>query len=852
MYNLPQLPASAIIAEVNDALQTEDTLIITAPPGAGKSTILPLAILDNLKSNGKILMLEPRRLAARAIAERMADIIDEPVGKSVGYRVRFDNCTSKDTRIEVLTEGILTRMLQSDNALEGVDVVIFDEFHERSLFSDVALALCRECQQILRPDLKIIIMSATIDTEPLIKKLRASREIPESRPSAAVIHSEGRSYDVEKIYLDNLAIDDSFPDTQTIATQVSRAVANALDSHEGDILAFLPGEAEIRRCEELLSSYKAEGYELHIYPLYGMLSSSRQRQAIAPSRKGERKVVLATSIAETSITIDGVRIVVDSGLCRQLKYSPNNGLSHLDTVRISMDMANQRAGRAGRTQNGICYRLWSRATEHSMAEYRKPEILTADLTQLVLDIASWGESDMNALLWLDTPPRSAVTSAKELLSMLDAIDANGNITPHGRDIQKLPCHPRISEMMLAANTESERALAADIAALIEERDPMRNEESVDINIRIDALRRHRSHNGSMPVWNRIEKIASQYRKILNVEKADNSVIDSTLTGFLLAAAFPERIAASNNNHGNFTLTNGHSARLKLSDYLSHEAWIVVANLDARDNDARIFSASPINPRDLASRVREVENISWNKQQGQLVLQKEKRLGFMVMSATRIQHPDEEKVTQALIEAVQNYGEQLLDFNDDTFSQLCARIASLSLWHPDSQWPDVSSEALKANAEQWLAPYLIGVRSAQDFAKVNIAEALKNSLEYNMQQELERLAPTHIRVPSGSNIRLKYQSNGNAPILAVRLQECFGMTETPAVDNGAHTVLMHLLSPGFKPIQITQDMQSFWSNAYFEVRKELRTRYPKHVWPENPYDEEPTRRAKSSNQTNTHK
>lgn len=852
MFTLPDYPAIAIIGDVINALASDDTLIITAPPGAGKSTILPLAILDNIKPNGKILMLEPRRLAARAIAERMSDIIGQPVGKTVGYRVRFDNCTSDETQIEVLTEGILTRMLQSDNALEGVDVVIFDEFHERSLFSDVALALCRECQQILRPDLKIIIMSATIDTDPLIKKLRATREQQGSSKGAEYIHSEGRTYDVKRVYMDSLAIDDSFPDTQTIATHVSRAVANALDTQEGDILAFLPGEAEIRRCEELLASYRADGYELHIYPLYGMLSSSRQRQAIAPSRQGERKVVLATSIAETSITIDGVRIVVDSGLCRQLKYSPNNGLSHLETVRISMDMANQRAGRAGRTQNGICYRLWSRATENTMADYRTPEILTADLTQLVLDIASWGESDINSMLWLDLPPRSAVMSAKELLLMLDAIDDNGNITDHGRDIQKLPCHPRISEMMLTADNDSERALAADIAAIIEERDPMRNEESVDINIRIDALRRHRSHNGSMPAWNRIEKIASQYRKLLDVRQPDNSAIDSALTGFLLAAAFPERIAASNKNHGNFTLTNGHSARLKLSDYLSHEPWIVVANLDARDNDARIFSASPINPRDLSGRVRDVENISWNKQQGQLITQHEKRLGFMVMSSTRIQHPDEQKVTHALIEAVQNYGEQLLNFNDDDFCQLCARISSLSLWHPDQTWPNVSVESLKADADQWLTPYLIGVRSAQDFAKLNISEALRASLDYSMQQLLDSLAPTHIRVPSGSNIRLKYLPNGSAPILAVRLQECFGMTDTPSVDNGAHTVLMHLLSPGYKPIQITQDMRSFWSDAYFEVRKELRSRYPKHVWPENPYDEEPTRRTKGTKQPDARK
>lgn len=843
MFQYPHLPATDIIGEVNRALLNNDTTIITAPPGAGKSTILPLSILESLSSDGKILMLEPRRLAARAIAERMADIIGEPVGQTVGYRVRFDNCTSKNTRIEVLTEGILTRMLQSDNALEGVDVVIFDEFHERSLFSDVALALCRECQQILRPDLKIVIMSATIDVEPLIKKLRATTTQQGSSKGAEHIQSEGRLYDVEKVYLDSLAINDSYFDPQTVATQVSRAIAIALNSQNGDILAFLPGEAEIRRCEELLSSFASNTPSLHIYPLYGMLSMSKQRHAIAPSKKGERKVVLATPIAETSITIEGVRIVVDSGLCRQLKFSPNNGLSHLETARISMDMANQRAGRAGRTQSGVCYRLWTRTSENTMAEYRRPEILTADLTQLVLDVASWGEPDVNALLWLDNPPRGAVSSAKELLSMLDALDEKGVITDHGRELQKIPCHPRISEMMLAAKNAAERALAADIAAIVEERDPMRNEESVDINIRIDALRRHRSHNGNLPTWNRIEKIASQYRSLLNVKDPDNGPVDSNLTGYLLAAAFPERIAASNKNHGNFTLTNGHSARLKVSDSLSHEPWIVVANLDARDNDARIFSASPINPRDLVGRIKEVENISWNKQQGQLLAQREKRLGFMVIASTPIQKPNEQLVVNALLNAVKNFGEQLLDLSDESFCQLCARISSLHSWHPDMNLPDVSHTALLANADNWLAPYLNGIRNSQDFAKLNLCEALLSSIDYNIQQDIDRLTPTTVQVPSGSKIRLKYQLNGSAPILAVRLQECFGMTDTPTVDDGSQKVMMHLLSPGYKPIQVTQDMQSFWNETYFIVRKELRARYPKHVWPENPYDEEPTRRTK---------
>ena len=829
------LPAAAIVDELNGALAKHNTIILTAPPGAGKSTLLPLTILEGLDAKGvdrgKILILEPRRLAARSIAQRMSDMRGEDVGRTIGYRMRFESCVSKETRIEVLTEGILTRMLQSDNALEGVSVVIFDEFHERSLFADVALALCREWQQLLRPDLRIVIMSATIDVDTLSTKL-----------SAPILSCAGRMYDVEIRYEEECVAENA-------AHMVAHVIRKALKSDEGDILAFLPGEADIKTCEKSLKPL--ESATLHIMPLYGNLPQSQQRRAISPSTNGERKVVIATPIAETSLTIEGVRVVIDSGLCKQLQFNQNSGLSHLDTVRISMDMADQRAGRAGRTQAGVCYRLWSKATQERMATNRVPEIETADLSSLVLDLAKWGESNPNGMVWLNAPPEHSVRKAKELLVMLGCIDDKGVITEHGKALHKLPCHPRIAEMLLSAKDASEAALAADIAAILEERDPLDSEESVDINLRIEALRSHRrrkregtsgGHQNVRLV--RIAKIAEHYRRLLGSNlQEDNEGHDSHSTGALIASAYPERIASARSGNGaRYLLTNGTMASMSVSDYLSHEAWLAIATLSSRDSNGRIFLASPINPIDLQDRVKEYENVTWSVSQERLLAQKELRLGALVLSSKSMDNPSLELVQGALLKAVQSYGVRLLNLREEHFEALCCRISSLKIWHPELDLPDVADEALLSDPS-WIAPYLGNVKTSADFRRIDLAEALLASLNYDLRDKLDKLAPAVVEVPSGSRIRLEYLRTGAAPKLSVRLQECFGLLHTPRVNGGATSVVMHLLSPGFKLIQVTQDLASFWRETYFEVRKELYRRYPKHVWPDDPLREAPTRRAK---------
>lgn len=809
-----ELPAAEIADKVNEALSGNDVIIITAPPSAGKSTLLPITMLSAVADEQKILMLEPRRIAARQIAARMSEMVGEKVGQTIGYRVRFDNCIGKNTRIEVLTEGILTKRLISDNELSDVSIVIFDEFHERSLFADTALALCRECQQILRPDLKIVIMSATIDTSELADKL-----------DATVIESKGRMFPVETIHTTDC-------DIQSIAQQTAHYIREAHNQNEGDILAFLPGEGEIRKCEEMLTGAFPT---TSIYPLYGMLPQAKQREAIMPSPQGQRKIVLATSIAETSLTIEGVRIVVDCGYCKQLAFDANTGLSRLETTRISQDMADQRRGRAGRLTNGICYRLWSKATESRMRSHRTPEIEKADLTQLTLDLAAWGETDVNNLVWLTNPPQQNITQAQELLESLGAIDEQKHITEHGKRLNAFPCHPRIAKMLCVAQSDYEKALATDIAALVEERDPLANETSVDINLRLEALRRYRQANSNNPTFDRIERIASQYRNIVKIGQS-NDVVDCYVTGKLIAHAYPERVATAHEGHdATFRLANGTLAKTDNGDIMSREDWIAIAHLDARDGKGKIHLASPVDPTDLNQLIHEKKNVKWDSRAGLIVAQHESRIGKLVVASKPIHNIDRQTIDDAIIQAVKKEGLSMLNWDEDV-EQLQNRISSLSQWHPEDSWPDVATEKLMMNAGQWLSPYLGKATTTAELKKIDISEALTYMLDFDKQNELNRLAPTHIKVPSGSNIKLKYQQNGTPPILAVRLQECFGLANTPTVDNGKQKVLMHLLSPGFKPVQITQDLKSFWDNAYFDVKKELKNRYPKHIWPEKPWEE----------------
>lgn len=817
------LPVAGIIPEVRRCLNSESTLIIAAPPGAGKSTLLPLALLNEGWLEGrKIIMLEPRRLAARSIASRMAELLGEEAGQTVGYRIRFETCVGKNTRIEVVTEGILTRMLQSDNALEQAALVIFDEFHERNLQADLALALCREAQQVLRPDLRLMIMSATLN----IPQLRDLLKAP-------VVESQGRQYPVEIIHLADA-------DEWLLPELVAQAVTKAVREQEGDILAFLPGEAEIRKCAGIL---EASLPELSIHPLYGMLPQREQYAAIMPNRQGRRKVVLATSIAETSLTIEGIRVVVDSGFGRSSRFDPASGLSRLETVRISKDAADQRAGRAGRLSAGTCYRLWTKATHERLAAHRVPEIMEADLSPLVLELSKWGTDDLTQLCWLTLPPKSSLQQAYDTLQQIGALD-NGKITEHGRRIHQLACHPRIAHMLILSETTALKQLACDIAAVLEERDPLPKESGIDLNLRVEALRRARQHRSAGGKFNRIEKNAASYRRLLDLPE-DNGPVDPYETGLLLAYAYPERIASARpGNNAQFQLANGKIATAGHRDDLAHEAWLAVANMDLRDGLGKIFLAAPLNPTDLVHLVKEKQNISWDTRKGGLISARELKIGSIVLKSVPISQPDEQLVMAAICQAIRLEGESLLDLSEE-FTHLQHRIASLRIWNPSENWPDTTTSHLLSNAGQWLGPYLGRVRKPEDLKRIDLADCLKSSLNWEQQQALDQLAPAKLEVPTGSKIRITYLANGASPVLSVRLQEVFGMSDTPVVNRGKNALVLHLLSPGYKPVQVTADLRSFWNNTYFEVRKELQRRYPKHAWPDDPWTAKPVAKGRST-------
>lgn len=823
-YTSIDLPIVQVIPDVQRMLSQENTLILHAPPGAGKSTLLPLALLGEHFLNGKkILMLEPRRLAAKSIAYRMANLLGEDIGESVGYRIRFESRISAKTRIEVLTEGILTRMMQQDNALEEVGLVVFDEFHERNIHADLALALCREIQQVLRPDLKILIMSATLDMPQLATLLKAK-----------MISSEGRSFPVDIRHAGDY-------DPWLMPEFIAKKVMEAIRDHEGDILVFLPGQGEIRKTEALLKR-KLSGFVIH--PLYGQLSPMAQTQAILPNKKGLRKVVLSTSIAETSLTIEGITVVIDAGYSRTSKFNPRSGMNRLEMVRVTRDAADQRAGRAGRLGPGTCYRMWSKATDAKLEAYRTPEILESDLAPLVLDLMNWGVQDWNSLAWLTSPPSGAVQQALDLLEEIGAIE-EGKISVHGRDIQKIPAHPRIAHMLLFAQANDKIGLAADIAALMDERDPLDPEVGVDINLRIEALKRARKESLSVKGLNKVEKVAKQYRKIFQVEE-ENDFVDPYESGVLIAAAYPERIAhARTGNNAQFQLANGRMAMISHRDELAQESWLAVSHIDERDEMGKIFMASPLNPKDLRPFVKEKRVINWDIKKGGLLAQKNLSIGGIVLRSEALTDLREDEKLKAIGEAIQVYGEKLLDFNPDTV-QLCNRVLSLRIWNKDQDWPDYSKDHLLKHSENWLGPYMHQSRKNEDLRKLELKSILLNQLDYQQQKLLEHLAPEKILVPSGSQVTISYGPDGEVPVLAVRLQELFGMVETPKINAGKTALLLHLLSPGFKPVQVTADLRSFWENAYFEVKKDLKRRYPKHSWPDNPLEAQAIRGVPKKN------
>lgn len=818
---LSDLPVTEIIVEVRQKLAENNTLIVQAPPGAGKSTLLPLALLNEpWLGKQKIIMLEPRRLAARAIAMRMASLLDEEVGNTIGYRIRFDNRVGPNTKIEVVTEGILTRMLQTDNALEGVGLVIFDEFHERSIHADIAMALCREAQQVLRPEMRMLVMSATLNMPQLSALLKAP-----------VITSEGKQFPVEVKYVGG-------QDERLLPETTARVVIDATRNHEGDVLVFLPGEGEIRKTAELL---KRDLREFAIHPLFGVLPQNEQYAAIMPDRNGKRKIVLATSIAETSLTIEGVKVVVDTGFGRMQRFDPKSGLSRLETVQISKDSADQRAGRAGRLSAGVCYRMWTKATHDRLAEHRIPEIMEADLASLVLDMAQWGIVNVTQMSWLSPPPKAHLAQASEVLHQLGAQE-NGRITEHGKQIHQLACHPRIAHMLLLAEEDHSIQLATDVAAVLEERDPLPREAGIDINLRVEALRRARKNNALGKGFNRIEKVAESYRKLLRVEP-NNGAVDPFETGLLIAHAYPERISCARpGNNAQFQLANGKYAMAGHKDDLAHEAWLAVAHMDTRDGLGKIFLASPLNPKDLRSLVKEKEIITWDTRKGGLIATKDLRIGNIILQSKPLPSPDPKHLVAALCNALKTEGESLLNFDEDML-QLQNRILSLRKWNTSEDWPDVSTSTLLVQTEEWLAPYLNTVKKTDDLKKINLTQALFNHLDYEQQLALNKLAPAKITVPSGSNIQIQYFPHGETPVLAVRLQEVFGLSDTPQINNNKTAVVLHLLSPGYKPVQVTSDLRSFWNNTYHEVKKELKRRYPKHSWPEDPWEAMPVAKGR---------
>lgn len=795
------LPVAAIADDVCASSAANPRMVVTAPPGAGKSTLLPLALLEHTPA-GKILMLEPRRLAAKQVAARMAAMIDEPVGRTVGFRVRFDSRTSADTRIEVITEGILERMLVDDPTLEGVQCVIFDEFHERSLQSDLSLALTREIQAVVRPDLRILVMSATIDAESLARTLDAKH-----------LHSPGRSFDVDIVYGEDY-------EPRECAAVVARAVSKAFRAHTGNILAFLPGQAEILKCRDLLAE-NMPGAE--ILTLYGTMPQQQQNAVMSRPEEGKRRVVLASPIAETSLTIEGISVVVDSGLHRTPVFEPSTGLSRLVTTRISKDMADQRAGRAGRLMAGTCYRLWSKASGLRMNDCRQPEIETADLSSMLLTVAAWGEQDPLRLPWVSAPPVGHLANAQKVLKILGAIDSAGHLTDKGRRIAQLPCHPRMASMLIEAGEL--KSVACDVAALLDEKDPWPVESDADLSSRVAMLMQHR--RGKMPsAWRRIDHVAAQYRRLVNAKPQEDNVAPEVI-GRLVATAYPERIAMRDDKGLYRLASGGASVSLQPDDDLARHEFLAVASMGTR-----IFLAAPVDRECLDSMATWHERAMWSSREGKALVREELTLGLLTLATRPIREGARDKIAAAIAEAAVKEGLTMFDFNNEV-RMLQQRISVAAEWHPELKLPDLSTANILATAAEWLPMYIGNATTTQELRKIDLCTVMIGLLTYEQQQALESIVPTHVQLPSGRRARIQYRHGADAPVVSARLQDCFGMTETPRVDEGRRPVLMELLSPGFKPVQLTQDMLGFWRTTYFEVRKELRRRYPKHNWPENP-------------------
>jgi len=825
MPTLPKTPIEAILPELIAALEARNVAVLQAPPGAGKTTRVPLALLKTKFCAGsRIVMLEPRRLAAVNAARFMAQALGEEVGQSVGYTIRFERKVSPATRIEVVTEGILARRLQSDPLLEGVGAVIFDEFHERSLTSDLSLALCRDVQLGLRGELRILVMSATLDAAPVAELLGG----------APLVSSAGRSFPVDVRYL-------SAEPTQRLPESACAAVFRAIAETSGDILVFLPGAGEIRRCERIIKENAAA--DVLVAPLYGDLPFAAQQQAILPAAR--RKVVLATNIAETSLTIDGVRVVVDTGYSRQLRFDPGTGLNRLETLRISAASSEQRAGRAGRQAPGICYRLWTEFTQRTLLPFTPPEIRVSDLSPLALDLALWGVRDPTSLSFLEAPPAAHLAEGRALLAKLGALDGSGSITPLGRLMAALPMHPRLAAMLLAGEALGAGALACTLAALLSERDIMpRGSGSIsdsDLLDRVEALEARHDPQACRS----IERVASYFRKALRVPDGPVQA-DAALVGELLMTAYPDRVARERTaGSGRYLMANGSGARLSTRSNVRAQSFLVAVEVEGGGVEGEIHLASGVTLEAVrsvcTSAITRGKRVFWDDREGRVVARDEERLGAILLSERQAK-PSPEETTAALLQGIisgpgiagLNWSPEAREFRN--------RVSFLSRVLPEEGLPELTDDYLSAELGNWLLPHLSGVRTLAALARVDLLMPLKGMLSWREQKLVDDGAPTHLSVPSGSRVRVSYPGHGE-PYLAVKLQEMFGLAETPRIARGRVPVLIHLLSPARRPIQVTADLKSFWNGAYREVCKELKGRYPRHPWPDNPWEAQATRSVK---------
>lgn len=836
-------PIDGILPGLKEAVCGHPAVVLHAPPGAGKTTRVPLALLDLFPpGKGRILILEPRRIAAVSAARWMARTLGEEVGETVGYSIRFDTKTTERTRIEVVTEGILTRRIQADPGLDGIAMVIFDEFHERSLHADLALALCLDVRGGLREDLKLLVMSATLDCGPIADLLGG----------APVITSGGRAFPVEEHYLGDER-------EKSLPERTADAVQTALRETPGDILVFLPGSGEIHACSEALQPVvERGGTGITLHPLYGDLPFEEQERALLPSRT--RKIVLATNIAETSLTIEGVRCVIDSGLTRRLQYDPATGMNRLITVAVSKASAEQRKGRAGRLGPGVCYRLYSRHVFHSMLPHTPPEMLVSDLSSLVLDLAVWGVKDPSALSWLDAPPAASRDAARRLLMDLGALDPSGLATPAGKMMARMPLPPRLARLLLRAGELGCPRLGAEVAALLSERDIFRRTAAErrrtagdpDIQERLSLLqvwRREREGTGGadLRALRAVERTAEQLVRLMpgsgktHGERAD----DPELVARLLLSAFPERIAKRREEgEGRFLLVQGRGVRVSPASTMSRSPFLITAVMDAGEGtEGFVHIAASVTEelvrRECAGRIETLRRIEWDKGEGRIVAALEERVGAIPLSVKPFS-PSDAEVAPLLCDAIRaNPG--LLSFSRET-RQFQGRVALLRRVFPGEEWPDLSDGSLCGSPEEWLLPWLGSVRTSRDLASLDTLPALRAQLSWEQVRLLDERAPSFLPVPSGHRVALDYAA-GEIPVLAVKLQEMFGLADTPAVAGGRVKVLLHLLSPARRPVQITQDLKGFWNGGYQQVKKELKGRYPKHPWPDDPWNAVPTRSAK---------